>query len=259
MFLLMPARRGTAHGNLALAFGKSPEDPSVRLLARDSFRHFAQAILEILGSSFWPKGRVLEKVDCPEEVRRAIDAAANAGRGVLLITGHLGNWEVGCRYFGEIFPGRFAVVAKRLRPAWLDRLAYRLRGRSDTEVIYKEEAARGVLRALKSGKLVAVLMDQNRPDGVFAPFFGRPAATTALAPTLAARTGAIVLPTAVTRRDDGRFEVSVLPPLEFSGDLKGPGEMETAVGACNKALETLILAHPGQWLWSHRRFKTQPS
>lgn len=259
MFLLLASRRKTAFDNLSLVYGKSSEDPTMRRLARESFRHFARAALEILGSRFWPTGKVLERVICPEPVRRTLEEAVGAGRGVLLMTGHLGNWEVGGRFFGETFPGRFAVVAKRLRPAWLDHMAYRLRGQAGTEVIYKDEAARGVLRALKSGKLVAVLMDQNRPDGVFAPFFGRLAATTAIVPTLAVRTGAVVLPTAVTRRNDGLFEVSVLPPLEFKGDLKGPGELEAAVGACNRALETQILAHPEQWLWSHRRFKTQPS
>lgn len=258
MLILMPSRRVTALENLSLALGQPVSDPGLGELARASFRHFARCVLEILHSHFWPTGRSLVLVGDPSGSAQAIETAAAEGKGVLLMTGHLGNWEVGCRYFGEMFPGRFAVVAKRLRPAWLDRFVVGLRSRSGTEVIPKDQAARGVLRALREGKIVAVLMDQNRPEGVFAPFFGRLAATSPLVPMLAARTQSPVLPTAVTRTPDGLFELSVLPPLHFEGDFKEAGSLEAAVARCNGALETMIRRHPEQWLWSHRRFKTAP-
>ena len=258
LMIIMPSRVRTARGNLSQALGLPVTDPGIRKLSRASFQHFARCTLEIVGSFFWPMGRADSLMEAPEQDLLALDAAAASGKGALLLTGHLGNWEVGGHYFGERYPGKFAVVAKRLRPAWLDSLAWGLRSRSGTEVIPKDQAARGVLRALKEGKLVAVLMDQNRPDGVFAPFFGRLAATTPLVPMLAARTGASVLPTSVTRREDGRFELSVLPPLVFQGEFREPGSLEEAVATCNRALETMILLHPGQWLWSHRRFKTRP-
>ena len=197
-------------------------------------------------------GRI--RIDGLEHLRAAMDQHGRA----LLLTAHLGNWEllpVACRLTGY----RLSVVLRPLDAPWLDRLATRMRERSGVDLIDKRAALRPVLRALAEGAMVGILLDQNaaRREGVFVPFFGYSASTSKSLAVLAVRTGAPIVPAFIRRDDAGMHRVVVGPALPPPS-----GDVEAAVTAltarCTEAIEAAVRETPEQWLWMHDRWRTRP-
>jgi Kdo2-lipid IVA lauroyltransferase/acyltransferase len=198
----------------------------------------------------------LIQIDGLEHVHAAM---ARYGRA-LLLTAHLGNWEllpVACRLTGY----RLSVVLRPLDAAWLDRLATRMRERSEVDLIDKRAALRPVLRALAGGAMVGILLDQNaaRREGVFVPFFGRAASTSRSLAVLALRTGSPIVPAFIHREDTGRHRVVVDPPLEISPGVDVDDAIVAVTAACSEAIETAVRRTPDQWLWMHDRWRTRPA
>lgn len=186
------------------------------------------------------------------------DVMASHGRA-LILTAHLGNWEllpIASRLTG--YP--LAIVVRPLDSPWLDALADGLRRKSGVELIQKRGALRSVLRALGGGRMVGILLDQNaaRREGVFVPFFGRPASTSKSLALLAVRTGAPVIPIFIRRDAAGGHRVMIEPPLPVPA---GGGEDAVAelTRRCTEAIEAAIREAPEQWLWIHRRWRTRPA
>lgn len=255
-YVLTPRRRRIALVNLTLAF---PDVASTtrRRLCRRSYQHFGVMLMELAALLARPLEETLAGIRIAglEHVRSAM---RQHGR-VLLLTAHLGNWELlpaVCR----LTPYRLSVVLRPLDAPWLDRLATRLRERSGVELIDKRAALRPVLRALAHGGMVGILLDQNaaRREGVFVPFFGRTASTSRSLAVLALRTGTPIVPAFIRREDGGTHRVVVEPALP----LPPPGDLETAIVAltarCTEAIEAAIRETPEQWLWMHDRWRTRP-
>lgn len=181
-------------------------------------------------------------------------AAKQRGRGVLFATAHLGNWELSAFAHG-LLTEPMHVVVRALDNPLLDAEAARLRTLSGNRVIEKRDFARGILRALGRNEAVGILIDQNvaADEGVFVPFFGIPACVSTGIAKIAARSGAPIIPGfALWSAEENRYILKFFPPMQASGD----------VGADTRRihahLEDVIRAHPGQWLWMHRRWKTRP-
>jgi KDO2-lipid IV(A) lauroyltransferase len=151
------------------------------------------------------------------------------------------------------------VVARALDFQALDAWADRLRRTTGVEVIDKRHALRPVLEALRHGRLVGVLLDQNasRREGVFVPFFGRPASTSRSIAVLALRTRTPIIPAFARRIAPGRHEIVIHPelPLPASREEDAVGEL---TARCTAAIEAAIRDNPGQWLWCHDRWRTRP-
>ncbi|MDD3528432.1 MAG: lysophospholipid acyltransferase family protein [Gallionellaceae bacterium] len=180
-----------------------------------------------------------------------VEAARAAGRGIVVLEPHLGNWELGGLYLGQFIPVTFLY-----RPARQPGLAALMRrGRERGGVRLATPDMRGVramLQALKRGEGVGVLPDQvaSKGDGVWAPFFGRPAYTPTLAFRLLQSTGAVPLILFCERLPWGRgFRLHVVPAPAFAAD------PATAARQLNACLEDLIRCHPDQYLWTYRRYK----
>ena len=183
-----------------------------------------------------------------------VDAALRNGRGVLFATAHLGNWELSAFAHG-LASGPMSVLARPLDNPLIDRLVERRRGLSGNRVIFKRDFARSILKALAANDKVGILIDQNASldSGVFVDFFGVPACASTGLVKLAAHSGAAVIPGyALWMEDEGRYVLRFDPPVAISGD----AARDTAV--LHAGLEALIRAHPDQWLWIHRRWKTRP-
>jgi len=183
-----------------------------------------------------------------------IDAALRRGRGVLFATAHLGNWELSA-FAHALASGPMSVLVRPLDNPLIDRLVDRRRGLSGNRVMYKKDFARPILKALAANDKVGILIDQNASldTGVFVDFFGVPAcAGTGLA-KLAAHSGAAVIQAyALWMEDEGRYLLRFEPPLGITGDAARDTQ------ALQAGLEAAIRAHPDQWLWIHRRWKTRP-
>lgn len=188
-------------------------------------------------------------------------AARDEGRGVLVVTGHLGLWELSS-FYHSLMGYPMSMVIRRLDNPWVDRLVNRIRCLHGNTVLHKDDFARGLLGAMRRGDTVGILMDTNMtpPQGVFVDFFGTPACTASGLARVAMRTEAAVLPGFLTWREDEQKYV-----LEFGERLAlvrtGDDEQDivTNTQICTAAIEQWIRRFPEQWLWVHRRWKTRPA
>jgi KDO2-lipid IV(A) lauroyltransferase len=245
-----------AEDNLARAF---PEWDGARRrdVALGVYGHFGRVLLDIL----WMAGREREEILRRIEVTGAehVEAARAAGRGALLITAHVGNWELHGLAHGWLF-GPIGVVARPLDNPALDARLCDFRRRPGNTVIYKRRALPEVLRLLRDNRAVAILIDQNvQPgDGVFVDFFGRKAATTTVAAALALKTGCALIPTHAELGEDGRYRLVYEPPLAAPPAGDRAADVQRLTQRLTSVIEGWVRGRPEQWLWLHRRWKTQP-
>jgi KDO2-lipid IV(A) lauroyltransferase len=188
------------------------------------------------------------------------ETARAAGRGVLLLTAHMGAWEIGS-FVHSIFGNPIKIVVRRLDNQKIDRLVERYRTLHGNETFAKEDFARGLVAAMKAGETVGILMDTNMtpPQGVFVDFFGVPACTAAGVARVALRSGAAVVP-AFTIWDKAlkKYRVRFDPALKLvsTGDDEADAVANTAL--FTRVIQDYATRYPEQWLWVHRRWKTRP-
>lgn len=245
-----------AAGNLRLAFPHWDETRVLRT-ARGVYEHFGAMLLDLLWLGRRPASEILALVDVVG--REHVDAAASGETGLLMLTGHFGNWELAGLAHGGVF-GSIGVVARPLDNPALDQKLCAFRAKTGNVVIYKQRALQQVLRFLRERRSVAVLIDQNvNEGGVFVDFFGRRASTTTVAAALAIKTGAPIVAGFAELLPNGRYRFAYRPPIRFQptgdrqADIHGLTQRVTAL------IEERIRERPEQWLWLHRRWKTQPS
>ena len=253
-WLAIPGRRAVALENLTRALGAETTPRERARIGRESFRNLGMNLVEACTFYFRPPQRLLSRV----EVRGAdyLLAATALGRGVLGLTAHLGNWELLASCV-TLTPMQLSAVYRPLDDPLLDRILERFRSRVGVELIGKRNAIADIRDALRRGRMVGVLLDQNasRREGVFAPFFGVPASTSKGLALIALRTGAPVIPSFIHRTADGRHVVEFAPAVPVPAD----GDLAAYTRAFNEAIEAAIRRTPDQWFWLHRRWKTRPA
>ncbi|MCU0241602.1 MAG: lysophospholipid acyltransferase family protein [Vicinamibacteria bacterium] len=229
-----------------------------RVIAQRVYAHFGQTLLDILWMARQPREvlMALGETEGREHVLRAMAA----GRGLIIFTAHFGHWELFAVLHGWAF-GPVSVVGRPLDNPRLDARLTRFRGKSGNEVISKHRALGQILRRLKAGGTVAMLIDQNvqEQDGIFVDFFGRPAATTTVAAALALKTGCALIPAHNEILSDGRCRMRYEAPLALSPAADRQAEIARATQETARSIERWERECPEQWLWLHRRWKTQPT
>lgn len=256
-FHVLRYRRAVILSNLARAF---PElDLRARLqLGKAACTHLVETLLEFLRIPRYARrglGALLEV-----EGREHLDAALAKGKGVLCLTGHLGSFELVAGAIAErLGPGRVALVVKPFPPA-VDRFVTRVRELTGLQVIRAHGGMKGILRALARGTCVVFVLDQNatRHIGVFVDFFGHPASTMSSLALIALRTEAPVIGVATFRRPDGRHVLHIGPEIPIEARETREETVRHMTQLYTRFIEDRIRAHPEQWLWTHRRWKTQP-
>jgi Kdo2-lipid IVA lauroyltransferase/acyltransferase len=188
------------------------------------------------------------------------EAAEKRGKGVLLLTGHFGGWEIGS-FFHSLMGHPMQIVVRPLDNPYVDALVAHYRGLHGNSMIGKQEFARGLIAAMRENATVGILMDTNMtpPQGVFVDFFGVPACTASGVARVALHTGAAVVPAftiwdSVLRRYRVEFDRAV--ELVRTGDDEADTVANTAL--FTKVIEQYVRRYPDQWLWVHRRWKTRP-
>jgi KDO2-lipid IV(A) lauroyltransferase len=249
--------RRTALESVAKAF---PEWNSERrdALARRCFQHLGRCALE-LACIRQLDSQMVEWVEWTEQERRLLEDALARGRGVLFVSGHVGNWELLARRVALAgLPA--STIAKESSDWRLTRLVERFRIQGRVESIWRGQqgAAKRMLRVLKSGGILGLLIDQDTAvQSIFVPFFGHPAATPRAAADLALKTGAAVVVGFCQRKEDGRYRLSMKEILP-----RQTGNVESDAVALTQELtaeiESAIRRTPEQWVWMHRRWKSQP-
>jgi KDO2-lipid IV(A) lauroyltransferase len=257
MYAALPGRRRIALANLARAY------PELRLaerrrLARRASQHLGMTLTELPRLLAAPLDATLARIrlEGVEHLRAAMTAHGRA----LMLTAHLGNWEILCATHRLTDYG-LSIVVRPLDAPWLDAVAERLRRRTGVEVIDKRGALRAVLDALRRGRMVGILMDQNaaRREGVFVDFFGHPASTSRSIAVLAVRTGTPIVPIFASRNADGGHRVVIRPALAPTASNDPEAVVVELTARCTAEIERAIRETPEQWLWSHDRWRTRPS
>jgi KDO2-lipid IV(A) lauroyltransferase len=183
------------------------------------------------------------------------------GKGVLLLTGHFGNWEVATVAGIGSFPqmrGRFHFVRRALKPDWFDRLVTRRFQRAGFGVLPKRGSLDAMLDRLTHGDAIVFAFDQHAqpPDGIPVDFFGTPAWTFKSLAIIALATGAPVVPATSWRERDGRHVLRFEAPIAAVEHANTSEAIRLTTRAYNAALERLVLRCPEQWYWVRRRWKT---
>jgi len=188
-------------------------------------------------------------------------AARERGRGVLLLTAHLGGWEVGS-FVHSLNGYPLRVVVRALDNPYLERLSQRYRTLHGNATFSKQEFARGLISAMRSGETVGVLMDTNMtpPQGVFVPFFGIDACTASGVARVALRTAAAVVPAfTVWHEEQQGYRIHFEPALTLVRTGDGEADAMANTARFTAAIEAFVRRYPDQWLWVHRRWKSRPA
>jgi KDO2-lipid IV(A) lauroyltransferase len=258
IYHLLPIRRRIVLSNLRRVFGGFVPETEIRKLAQAHYAHLLRLVGEFLTFPWLSPAQRAARV-LVENIEAILRPYAR-GKGVLVLTGHLGNWEVATAAGIASFPqyrGRFHFVRRTLHPWWLDAMVTRRFRRAGFEVLPKKGSLDAILQRLAAGDAVVFVFDQHatKSDGILVDFFGHPAGTFRSLAVIALATGAPVVPAASWREPDGRhvlrFE-EALPVIECE-DVNAAIRRNTQ--AYNAALERLVLRHPEQWFWVHRRWK----
>jgi KDO2-lipid IV(A) lauroyltransferase len=187
-------------------------------------------------------------------------AAKLRGKGVLIVTGHLGAWELSS-FYHSLMGYPMSMVIRRLDNRRLDEFVNGIRCMHGNRVLHKDDFARGLLSSMRNGETVGILMDTNMtpPQGIFVKFFGRQACTASGLARVALKTGAAVLPGfMVWEPKEGRYVLHFGPELAFARTGNAEADILAATQRCTQAIESWIRRYPDQWLWIHRRWKTRP-
>jgi KDO2-lipid IV(A) lauroyltransferase len=255
-YRLSPRHRRIALSNLETAFGNKKSPREREAIARASFAHFGRVTLETVKFAHYSRDRVLGLIEI--EGREHLERALARGKGVLIVSAHYGNWETMIPALSPIKP--LHVIARLLDNRLVDRRLTAARTRMGGIVIDKMGAARPILRVLKSGGIMAILIDQNvlRSQAVFVDFFGRSAATTPGLASFHVLTGAPLVPVFCLPRDR-RFLWKILPPPEIILTGRREEDVLKITQFCTKMVEDQIRRAPEWWLWIHRRWNTRPT
>ena len=258
IYRVAPIRRGLILANLRRAFGEVASPAEIERLAEAHYAHLARLAWEFLRQPFLSAAKQAELVRV--ENVEAILAASARKKGVLVLSGHFGNWEVattlGIARFPE-FQGRLHVVRRMLRPAALDRLVTGRFRRAGFGLLPKRGSLDAILDRLAANDAVIFVLDQHAGgrDGVAVDFFGHRAWTFRSLAVLAMASGAPVVPVASWREADGRHVLRFEDALPTIDDEDASAAIRANTQAYNDALEKMVVRHPEQWIWIHRRWK----
>jgi KDO2-lipid IV(A) lauroyltransferase len=245
--LAVPRLRRTALRNLELAGIENRER-----IVSGVFRSIARSLVSFAKLPRINKHNVHQWIRY--EGLENFTAAQARGRGVLVATGHLGNWELSA-FTHALMTAPMYIVVRPLDNPQIDEFVERRRALSGNHIIRKKEAAREILRALKAGDAVGILIDQNTTpeEGVFIDFFGRKACAGTAFVKFAHHSGAAVIPGfALWAEQEKRYVLRFYPEVSMSGDVQADTQ------SVHSVLERVIREYPDQWLWIHRRWKTRP-
>ena len=260
MYSLFPLRRRIVMANLRQVFGDQLSEPELRRLARCFYSHFAKTIVEDLAMVVSSERRIAGKVDVIG-VEHVLEAAER-GRGILVLTGHFGNWELSAGaamlQFKQ-YQNRFHVIRKSLAPG-LEGLVFGHFRTAGLRIISAANALTHVFDALEKNDVIIFIMDQHQVVGskaVAVEFFGKEAGTNRSLALVARQSGAPVIPASSCRKPDGRHVMQFHPPLEWISADSSREEIYRNTLGYNQVLEKFVLDHPDQWWWMHRRWKIE--
>ncbi len=251
IFLFSAKRRNIACGNLRMAFPDKSE-AEIKKTARQSLANIALTYLELIIQRRFKEEDVKRFIHF--ENSELINRAAQKGKGVILLSGHYGNWELLACAAG-LYSAIPVLIIVQKQKFW-DKEITESRVRFGNTVVERGSAARKIVGTLRSGGAVALLADQSPPriDGIFSDFFGVSTLTYKAPAELSLKFGSPIIAGFAVRKSNGTYSVRLeeigSDGLEYNDE--GIAELTQR---CNKLLEDNIRRHPHLWAWPHRRWK----
>jgi KDO2-lipid IV(A) lauroyltransferase len=256
-FLILRKPRRLAEEHLRLAFGDE--------ISPAGCTHIARASLVNIGRSFCEIAKIDDirlRADTYVEAegREYVDESLKRGNGAVIVTGHIGNWELLAAYWA--WQGySIAAIARRIYVDRLNQMLVEFRRRQGVDTILRESphSARQLVRAIKNNSVLAMLIDQDtQVQSVSVPFFGHLARTPVAAASLAVRRDLPAHAAFIQRRPEGGHRITVTPAFEFerTGDVRT--DITVLTRAFNAALEAQVRRNPAEWVWWHRRWRRPP-
>jgi heptosyltransferase-2 len=250
-WLVLDKYRRLALHNLQIAFGTEKSKRELRRIVRRNFQRTGANLLCSVKLGMMP----------PEAMERCVEIEnidivhrqLRAGRGVVLVVSHLGNWEL----FAQIMPrladyARISTIYQKLENRFIDEHVRELRSRTGLETFDRKEGFQKPTELLRRGGLAGMLGDQHAGDqGLWVPFFGRLASTTPLPALLAKRTDSVLVVAASYTNSAGRWRMIFEPALESKGE-----SVESLTAKTNEIIAQQIRRAPEDWFWVHNRWKT---
>jgi Kdo2-lipid IVA lauroyltransferase/acyltransferase len=249
-------RRTVVERQIAAAFPQR-DAATVDALSREAFGHFGEVIIETALLPTLGRQKILDLFEGEEGFEGILDAKA-AGNGIVLITGHFGNWELAGAYVAARGVP-IEVIVRRMNNPLFDSYVTRTREGAGMIVVYDHDAVRRTPRAFKAGHAVAFVADQGVLGlaSTFVPFFGRPAKTPRGPAVFAMKYRLPTFFVAAVQEPSGKYRC-VVTPVEIPDTGDREADIDTVVARYTSILESWVRRYPGQYFWHHRRWKRQP-
>lgn len=256
VYYLLPEYRNITIDNLDLALGKEKSPKEIRNIAKAVFKNIGKSAAELVNFPKINENNIADFVTLKN--RQILDEAFSKGKGIIIITAHIGNWELMAAALRlNNYPG--VTVGRRIYFDKYDNYLNYLRKTHDVNVIYRDDSPRKILKVLKENRIVGIVADQDvdSVEGVFVNFFGRPAYTPAGPAAIAKTSGAALIPVFIIRKN-GRHELVIEEPIELADTGDKPGDIIKNTQKWSDVVESYIKRYPEQWVWMHKRWKTKP-
>ncbi len=255
LFYLVDARhRRIVWRNLRFAIPTMPT-PHIRRTSRKVFQNAAISFLEILQIYGLSEQDVLDRVQIVGGEH--LLQAKTSGRGAIVISAHFGNWEMAHIFVSCFLKEPLVLVARKIKPSMANQWLNEMRARFGSEILDKSSALPQMIRAIRRGKIVGLLIDQGTlwSDGIEIQFFGKKAYATPAAAVLARRYRVPVIPVFCHRREDGTLQIEAREPLRLHETEDRQSDIQRNTQIMMDAIEKAIKEHPDQWFWFHKRWK----
>ncbi len=242
--------------HLTWAFGQEKTDEEIRRLSQQVFMNFAVAAVDAIRLPIIIRNGFDGLITV--EKMHLLHQALAKGKGVILLTGHFGNWELlGAWLAQQGIP--LKVVGRTAYDPRLDKMIVETRNNAGYTNIPRGKGTREIIRSLRQGYAIALLIDQDtKVEGVFVNFFNRPAHTATGPVILAKKFGSPILPVFIRLRRDLTYHAEFLPPVTLQDTGDEELDLIANVQKCSDVYEMMIRQYPNQWAWMHERWKKQP-
>ncbi|HCA89546.1 MAG: lipid A biosynthesis acyltransferase [Legionellaceae bacterium] len=253
-------RRSLIRANMTQVFGKQLDKAQQNHLIKAFYSHLMTSIREAIMLRFMSEAQLKAQVEVRGEEYLADLALQH--QGVLILTAHVGNWEyapIGGMLNFKNYQGKFHFIRRTLGHKWLEKILFKRYYAAGLAVIPKKNSLQHVSDVLDKREAVVFVLDQHASignrDGIAVEFFGKKAGTYRSLATLSRNTGIPVVPAAGYRLPNGKHVLEFYPPIAWRDYATQKEALYQNTKAYNEALERIILAHPEQWMWLHKRWK----
>jgi KDO2-lipid IV(A) lauroyltransferase len=247
--------RKIIHTNLDLAFKNRLTKHEKKIYGISAFMNLLDTTLGIIERDGMQKEEVIKNITFEGE--EIVKASQNAGKKIIFITGHQGNWELLSQSIAIQFDLTLVGVGRKLDSDLMDTLLKKNRERFNVEMVYKKGAMKGCIKALSQNKAVGILVDQAiRPNqSIEVIFFNHPATHTPLASILSRKFDIDLIPAFISTNDYQNYHVKIYEPIKSIKTNNQEEDLKQLTQAQADAMQVAIEAHPKEWFWMHKRWK----